>query len=189
MDRRIRKSQEAIMAAFVELMAEKRFEQITINDIANRADVNRGTVYLHYRDKFDLLDRCIEMHLVELFGNCLADDSDYLPSKAAMLRALQYLEQHVFFYSKLLGNEGIPIFRSYLMTMIVQSLSEQMERNVIKCDTDQEVFIQFLASAIVGVLELWITRSMPYPAEIMVEQLWSLIGRFQEVPEPVRRPA
>lgn len=185
MDRRIRKSQEAIMEAFVELMTEKRFEQITINDIANRADVNRGTVYLHYRDKFDLRDQCIQMQLTELFGDCLGEGSDYFPSKTSMFRALQYLEQHISFYNRLLGNEGVPAFRNYLMNLIVQSLGEQMERSAIQTVINQELFIQFLASAIVGVLEFWISHSMPYSAEVMVDQLWAMLEQFQNVRQPV----
>lgn len=55
-DRRITKSQEAIKKALIELMSEKSFDDITIQDIADRANVNRGTIYLHYLDKFDLLD-------------------------------------------------------------------------------------------------------------------------------------
>jgi AcrR family transcriptional regulator len=43
-------------------LGERDFEQITINDIADRANVNRGTIYLHDTDKFDLLDQCIEMY-------------------------------------------------------------------------------------------------------------------------------
>ena len=66
MDRRVRKSQQAILEAFVGLLAEKDFERITMNEIAERADVNRGTVYLHYVDKFDLLDHCIDAQLTHL---------------------------------------------------------------------------------------------------------------------------
>lgn len=62
MDRRIQKTQDAIFEAFVGLMAEKNFEQITINGIVDRANVNRGTIYLHYQDKYDLLDQCIATH-------------------------------------------------------------------------------------------------------------------------------
>lgn len=54
-DRRILKSQEAIKKAVIELMAEKSFDDITIQDISDRANVSRGTIYLHYLDKYDLL--------------------------------------------------------------------------------------------------------------------------------------
>ncbi|WP_277408505.1 TetR/AcrR family transcriptional regulator [Lacrimispora xylanisolvens] len=60
MDRRIKKTRQLIMDTFIDLLSEKEFEKITINDIAERADINRGTVYLHYMDKYDLLDKCIE---------------------------------------------------------------------------------------------------------------------------------
>jgi AcrR family transcriptional regulator len=62
-DRRILKTKEAINKAFLELFSDKEFEQITINDIADRANVNRGTIYLHYTDKYDLLNKCIDDHL------------------------------------------------------------------------------------------------------------------------------
>lgn len=54
MDRRIQKTRQSIMNTFIDLLAEKGFEKITINDIAERANINRGTVYLNYVDKFDL---------------------------------------------------------------------------------------------------------------------------------------
>ncbi|WP_420832529.1 TetR/AcrR family transcriptional regulator [Paenibacillus periandrae] len=41
-------------------MSEKNFDQITIQDISDRANVSRRTVYLRYMDKFDLLDKLIE---------------------------------------------------------------------------------------------------------------------------------
>lgn len=51
-------------------MAEKSFDDITIQDIADRADVNRGTIYLHYTDKFDLLDKIVEEHINKLRELC-----------------------------------------------------------------------------------------------------------------------
>ncbi|MNC17857.1 Bacterial regulatory protein, tetR family [compost metagenome] len=47
-DRRIGKTQEAIKNAVIELMSEKNFDDITIQDISDRANVSRGTIYLHY---------------------------------------------------------------------------------------------------------------------------------------------
>jgi AcrR family transcriptional regulator len=53
-DRRILKSQDAIQKAVIELMSEKNFDDITIQYISDRANVSRGTIYLHYTDKFYL---------------------------------------------------------------------------------------------------------------------------------------
>ncbi len=48
-DRRILKTQEALKKAVIELMAVKNFDDITIQDIANKANVNRGTIIFTIR--------------------------------------------------------------------------------------------------------------------------------------------
>lgn len=97
MDRRIAKSREAIVEAFIGLLAEKNFEHITINEIAERANVSRGTVYLHYTDKFDLLDQCIKAHLVQLIESFLpCGATGIFPSKASLLHAFEFLGRNAF---------------------------------------------------------------------------------------------
>ncbi|MFE5321878.1 TetR/AcrR family transcriptional regulator [Paenibacillus sp. NPDC056579] len=158
---------------------------MTINEIADRANVNRGTVYLHYEDKFDLLDQCIETHMAQLFESCLpSGDTSHFPSKASLLRTVEYLEQHAFSYTTLLTNKGVPAFRKHLLAVLRQGLSEQIEMSDINRNMNKEILVQYLASAAVGVLEWWITRSIPYPAKDMAEQLWALMERNQMVPQP-----
>lgn len=59
-DLRVMKTQRAIRRSFVELLKEERFENITVQEIIERAEINRKTFYNHYRDKYDLADRCME---------------------------------------------------------------------------------------------------------------------------------
>lgn len=47
-DRRVRKTKQAIKNAFIQLLNKKDLEKITIQDITELADINRGTFYLHY---------------------------------------------------------------------------------------------------------------------------------------------
>ena len=56
MDRRKRKTRKAIFDACVSLMQEKEFQNITVNEIVERADINRGTFYLHFVDKYDMMN-------------------------------------------------------------------------------------------------------------------------------------
>ena len=55
-DKRVRKTQENIRKSFIALLKEKKFADITIQDIANRAQISRSTFYDHYSDKYLLLD-------------------------------------------------------------------------------------------------------------------------------------
>ena len=56
-DLRVVKTKAGIRKAFVELLAEKSFEEITVKDILERAVINRTTFYRHYTDKFDLAQK------------------------------------------------------------------------------------------------------------------------------------
>ncbi|NTU22708.1 TetR/AcrR family transcriptional regulator [Brevibacillus sp. HB1.2] len=180
MDRRIQKSRQAIMNAFMRLMSEKDFESMTVNQIAEEANVNRGTVYLHFADKYDLLDQCMEDQINQLLRNCMPEEGlVHLTSKTALQRTFEYLEQHASFYSIMLKSKGNAVFRSQMETMFRQSLSEHLDSINLDRKLNKDITVQFLISAGVGVLEWWITHSMPYPVSVMVEQYWNLLNRIQ----------
>lgn len=64
-DRRTRYTKQVIREAFFELLREKGFDKISVADICRIAEINRGTFYLHYVDKYDLLDAVIDEALDE----------------------------------------------------------------------------------------------------------------------------
>lgn len=182
MDRRIEKSRQAIMDAFTKLMLEKDFEKITINEIAELANVNRGTVYSHYIDIFDLLNQCIENHINKLFENCQSKgNATNISCKDSLGRTFTYLEKHALFYSKMLTSKSATTFRNRLHALMVKSVEEQLALSGLTKDVNQEIMVQYFASATIGVIEWWVTHSMPYPAEYMAEQLLSLMERYQNM--------
>lgn len=56
-DRRVRKTKRQLRQALMDLMAEKPSKSISVRELAERADINRGTFYIHYKDVGDLLQR------------------------------------------------------------------------------------------------------------------------------------
>ncbi|MGG3797633.1 TetR/AcrR family transcriptional regulator [Metabacillus fastidiosus] len=58
-DPRIVRTRKLIMDSFIQLSGKKEFKDITINDIAKEATVNRATFYYHFTDKFDLLEKVL----------------------------------------------------------------------------------------------------------------------------------
>lgn len=55
-DRRIQRTRQLLQRAFEEILHEKNFVDLTIQDITERANLNRGTFYIHFEDKYRLLD-------------------------------------------------------------------------------------------------------------------------------------
>ena len=74
-DRRVRRTRAALTRALVDLVLEKRYRSITVQDLLDRADVGRSTFYSHYRGKDDLLLRSFEA-MLEMFDGCVDADTD-----------------------------------------------------------------------------------------------------------------
>ena len=62
-DRRVRYTKMAIHEAFFALLREKGFRKMSVSDICRAVDLSRGTFYLHYVDKYALLDEVIDRTL------------------------------------------------------------------------------------------------------------------------------
>jgi AcrR family transcriptional regulator len=165
------------MNTFIDLLAEKGFEKITISDIAERANINRGTVYLHYVDKFDLLDKCIETHVEGLLHHC-ANSADTNLNASAFQTVFEYLEKNFTIYKLLLSNEGFGFFRSRLYAIIAQTVTEVIGIKPENSAFSNGVTTHFLTSGFIGVLEWWINNSMPCNVQEITEQLMFLLEPY-----------
>ena len=175
-DRRIPKSQKAIKEAIIELMSEKNFDDITIQDISDRANVSRGTIYLHYTDKFDLLDKLIASYINELHEMC--DDSAELDYKSALLIWCKYFENNYLFFSTMLASKGAPYFRNRFLDLMVTRLDYDVNvTEGINSGLRKDAIQQFFGSATVGLIEWWFINEMPFSPDILAEHLGILIGR------------
>ena len=72
-DRRVRKTKSAIRRSFAELIEHKPVQQITVQELVDRADLSRGTFYQHYQDIYDLKDRTEG----EVFEELVLEANDY----------------------------------------------------------------------------------------------------------------
>ena len=73
-DRRMQRTRQILQRAFIEVAHEKGVVATTIQDITERADVNRGTFYLHFADKYALLEAIIHEHFQHLLTSTLSGD-------------------------------------------------------------------------------------------------------------------
>lgn len=114
---------------------------------------------------------------------CQANNGGSLiTSKEALLRTFSYLETHAAFYTLMMKDNSIPIFRTRLLALMQESLGQQLAN---KDDVlPKDITVQFIASAAVGVMEWWLSNEMPKPAADMVEHLNLLLERVSPNPQP-----
>lgn len=179
MDRRVQRTRKVIMETFMGLLREKGFEKITINDIADRADINRGTIYLHYLDKYDIFEKCIDIYVEELLSQCSDSEEIHLRSDA-MEKIFRYLEEHIKLYKLLQENDKYGIFRTKLKTALLGQVAIAMEVMPKEIATAHEIASQFLVNGLLGVIEWWISSDMPCSAEEATEKLLAFLKPFTD---------
>ncbi|CAM4048178.1 TetR family transcriptional regulator [Bacillus luti] len=175
-DRRIIKSKEAIKNAFVELMAEKGFDKITVKDICAEANIGNRTFYLHYLDKFDLLDKLVIEHINAL--KVLCAPLSQLSFTEACIAWFENMEQHYFFFSTMLVGKGAFAFRKHFFEYVIEQIKNDVNiKEGINKGFSEEMLLTFFGSAIVGVVETYFMKGLPDPPEVVAKQLGVLLDR------------
>jgi len=175
-DRRRLKSQDAIKHAVIELLSEKNFDDITMQEISDRANVSRGTIYSHYVDKFNLIDKLIEEHINEMREICeSASEMDYIEANVILF---EYIKDHYLFFSTMIASKGGPYFRTHFLEFLTEEFN-----NIINVNTgrnrglNEEIILQFIMSSYIGTVVWWVKNEMPYPPYVMAEQVGILLER------------
>jgi AcrR family transcriptional regulator len=110
-DRRVRRTQATLQRALIDLVQERDLSQLSVADVADRADVSRSTFYDHYRDVHELAEAACTSMLDEMFGYVLALDTapahpppgDPDPALTALFT---HFAEHAGLYRSLLGPAG-----------------------------------------------------------------------------------
>ena len=164
-DRRIVRTKLAIQAALVTLIKEKGFEALTVNDIAELANINRGTFYLHYKDKFDLLEQTeteilkeIELIFRRLNSLQAADSNGTGQLQQLAIMLLEYVKEHADLMDAFLGLQGNYSFITRIRSLMEQNLNlgTMFGLKAEKFPVPQEYLLSYILYAHLGVLQSWL---------------------------------
>ena len=163
-DRRIVRTRLAIQDALVSLIKEKGFDAVTVSNIVDLANINRGTFYLHYKDKFDLLEKTETETIEELqqifFGvNSLQTEDLNAPFQLQQLviKLLEYVKEHADLMHIFLGAQGNNSFVTRMRGMMKENLElgTLSGLNAENFLVPQEYLISYIMHAHLGVLQTW----------------------------------
>ena len=191
MDRRQRKTREAIFGAFTALLAKKDYGQITVQDIIDKADVGRTTFYAHFETKDFLLKDLCE----ELFGHII-DTAMGLPgghyhcscansTDSVFLHLLRHLQESDRNILELLSSQNNEIFIRYFKSNLKKLIITQYaDKGVLKNDKlPQDYLVDHISSSFVETVEWWISRKMKESPEQMTQYFLAVIEPVLQKPE------
>lgn len=176
-DRRAVRTKKALKCAMFELLKKKDISRITVSELADLADIGRGTFYLHYTDPYDLLDQ-VENEVLE---QIITLDAPVL-EKWRYTNMLSYLEQiwqHVYDNQeqfKILMNHQhgmrfMSKFKSY-------GLKEAMTASNIDNlnDTEQAYTICYIINGTLGMFQKWMDEGTVIPPNRLAQIARNVIG-------------
>src|SRR5215213_3349989 len=106
-DRRSERTRQLLNVALVELMSEQRFDEITVQDIIERADVGRSTFYAHYLDKDDLLVSDFLRVLDSLADHVRLQGAGGSLTPPPLTQFFEHVQEHHHLYKALVRGGGI----------------------------------------------------------------------------------
>lgn len=151
-----------------DLLREKRYDAITVQDLLDRADIGRSTFYAHYFDKKEVLVSLVEQQL-ELFGQQLSqrDAGQGIIPSLELFRHVQ--EHHQLFQAMTRGRAGEVLWetgQALLSRNIEQALTLACAEKGSP-SVPLAVVAQYLAGAFGNLLKWWLEAEMPYAPEQM----------------------
>lgn len=177
-DRRIERTRQLLRDALMQLIVEtenedgKSYDAITIQDIADQANVARTTFYLHYKDKDELLFegmREIYDGLLSVVDWGLENPAEYMTRMGDPTDFL-HVAQHADFYRVMLSEKGSASFLMRVRQYLADSLLEQVLRPVVsKMGWQPHVPLELLsysmAGSLIGTMKWWLDNHMEMPPE------------------------
>jgi AcrR family transcriptional regulator len=204
-DRRPQRTKRQLSRALVDLITEKRFDDITVQNVIDRADVGRSTFYTHFRDKEDLLQKDWERFL-DSFAQQIDWDKAGYESFVPVVHLFRHLQDFQPFYKGLVrSRKADSLFKTgvtYLSRKIEISFKTRAEHRLPQTghhtgvlaaqsgmsesstlEVPISILANFLANELFALLKWWLDHEMPYTPERMDEIYHQLVNPAFQVPE------
>jgi AcrR family transcriptional regulator len=173
-DPRVIRTRHMLRDALIALILEKGYDELTIQDITDRADLRRATFYLHYKDKEELLMAI----LGETFDSLVCEidklnimmitpDAEY----SMHLVILKHAQANANLYLSILSGHGAATITRYVREYLAQNFMKEFStRNPdLQPTMPIDVLATFAATLKFNLALWWLEQGMPYPAEQMAE--------------------
>jgi AcrR family transcriptional regulator len=176
LDRRVVKTRQIIYDAFFELMKEKPYDKITVQDIIDRANVGRSTFYSHFFTKDELLKSCIES-MMEMLNQHLvhAADRDNSNTLIPLVEFFKHIKDNSRLMKSIIRGNNSDLFLGEVQLFLSKKIEAHIGAQLAKGKeliVPMPVFINYISGTLISLTEWWLDNKTPY-TPVQMEQYFS----------------
>ena len=162
-DRRVRRTKKELKKALTALILEKGYDDVSVQEIIDRADVGRTSFYTYFKSKEDLLLQNLD-DLENMFLPNQENSADDFS-----LKMFQHLQENWRLARLLLGNKKIPLVRNYVQNILLKYYKNQYQERFGKTKTEFEIegAAVFTSGALLSLTLWWLGMKKPVSPEEM----------------------
>lgn len=185
MDLRVQRTRKMILEAFVKLVEEKGFEQLTVQDIADEAMINRATFYAHYKDKQDVFDQIFDTAVLAFTS--VLEPEQLMQGNRIKLKRIEFILTNIYhqihenrkFFQIVMASAGNEVLRKKLADVLDEQYYHIFSKLQIK-ENELEVpidfIIEYMTSIFIGTLHWWITADTDMTDDQLAKLVIKLVG-------------
>lgn len=179
-DRRVRRTKKLLTQALTTLMERKQVQEITVKELTDLADMNRGTFYLYYRDIFDMLEK-MEDGMFETLESILSaqeKEAAHTSLKPLLTDLFRFISDNREMCRVLLSAHGDMNFLHRLNEVLREKCRKFWPRMETETDeVDYDYHYHFAVFGCAGLIRAWVNRDCRESAEKMAELADAMIRR------------
>ena len=178
-DRRVRKTKKLLLDGLTQLMQTKDVSEISVKELSDLVDINRGTFYLHYSGTYDLLEK-IENEILGSIQQVIEeylnhDDAKNDSAITAIYPIGVYIMENADICRCLINNKASSDFIDKFQELIFKNLLNITSiKHPKAANKSNEYYFSFITYGVIGVLKCWLSKK-PMPP---VDEVAKLVDKF-----------
>ena len=186
-DRRVRKSKAAIKKAFIQLLEDSQIERITIRQISDKADINRGTFYLNYDDKYALLEEMEDEQIADLkklvdirkvnLAQKTAEEFIEIFSNEVIKKVIIHISENIEFYHDILNLDRNSKIEERITDMILSNINYLIGENNTVYGVPDDYYLRYVSGALMSMVKYWVHDENRVSIEELVQYIVTISTR------------
>ncbi len=178
--RRRQQTRQRLIQAALELVLEKGYEAVNIQDITDKADLGRGTFYIHFKDKEDIIWSGVKDLILELEGQAHRQFEAQVPEPLeyyGLLNIFRHCAQNRDIYRVILGGKGSAVLLGRMQDLMASLFlyDIRQRRGEPKLQVSDEFLAQMFSGAITRLVSWWLETANEYTPEQMAAMTYQAI--------------